>query len=187
MVLMSRSIRSYSVGALGPTMTVVHCQGLKQCDPIPRQCAEGRTMAAESECNIPEDRYYWIDKHVWARPVGDLVEVGVTDPAQGLAGKMLVCRIKRVGRELKRGASAATLESGKWVGGVSTPLSGVIAEVNEGPEKDPEELNRDPYGAWLFRMTPTHWAEDVKELVTGASGVQEYRARIAQEGIQCGH
>ena len=144
-------------------------------------------MVAESECIIPEDRYYWIDKHVWARPIGDLVEVGITDPAQGLAGKMLVCRIKRAGRELKRGASAATLESGKWVGGVSTPLSGVIKEVNDVPEKDPEALNRDPYEAWLFRMAPSNWAEDAKELVTGAVGVQEYREKIAQDGIRCGH
>jgi glycine cleavage system H protein len=144
-------------------------------------------MGTESNCILPEDIYYWIEKHVWAKPYGDLIEVGITDPAQGLAGKMLVCRIKRVGRELKHGASAATLESGKWVGGVSTPVAGVIAEVNTKAEEDPEVLNRDPYGTWLMRITPAHWDEDVQTLVTGQDGVRQYQAKISQDGIQCGH
>ncbi|PSR28760.1 MAG: glycine cleavage system protein H [Sulfobacillus thermosulfidooxidans] len=145
-------------------------------------------MATVSECNIPEDRYYWIDKHVWARRLaGDEIEVGITDPAQALAGKILVCRIKKVGRELKRGASAATLESGKWVGGVSTPVAGVISQINENAENDPESLNRDPYGTWLFRLHASSPDEDLALLVTGADAVSLYQQKILQDGISCHH
>ena len=41
-------------------------------------------------CNIPDDLYYWPEKHVWARPNGDgSVTVGVTDVAQSLAHNIL--------------------------------------------------------------------------------------------------
>jgi len=33
-------------------------------------------MALVNNCNIPEDLFYVIDKHVWARVDGDLVTVG---------------------------------------------------------------------------------------------------------------
>ncbi len=143
-------------------------------------------MAIVSGCNIPEDRYYWIDKHVWAKQTASgEVEVGITDPAQALAGKLLVCRIKKMGRELKRGASGASLESGKWVGGVPTPVAGTITAVNEDAEKDPEMLNRDPYTAWLFRLQSASFEEDVALLVTGEEAVSSYHEKIQHDGIEC--
>lgn len=143
-------------------------------------------MAVVSNCNIPEDRYYWIDKHVWARRLasGD-IEVGITDPAQALAGKLLVCRIKKTGRDLKRGANGASLESGKWVGGVPTPVAGTIIAVNEDAEKDPESVNRDPYTTWLFRLKSETFEQDVALLVTGAEAVSLYQQKIQQDGIEC--
>jgi glycine cleavage system H protein len=146
----------------------------------------GTKMATVSGCNIPDDRYYWIDKHVWAnRLTSGEIEVGITDPAQALAGKILVCRIKKIWRELKRGASAATLESGKWVGGVSTPAGGVISAINENAEQDPESLNRDPYGTWLFRLQAQSADEDLALLVTGSEAVSLYQQKLLQDGIQC--
>lgn len=37
-------------------------------------------------CRVPEDLYYWPEKHVWARPEPDgTVTIGITDAAQHLA------------------------------------------------------------------------------------------------------
>ncbi len=146
---------------------------------------EGISLATVLNCRVPEDRYYWVDKHVWAREFGGLVEVGITDAAQTLAGKFLVCRIKKPGRELKKGGSGATLESGKWVGAVSTPVSGVIKEVNPEAEKTPILLNQDPYGTWLFRLEPTQWDLEKSDLLIGATAVQAYKAKIEADGIAC--
>lgn len=142
-------------------------------------------MAMVLNCDVPEDRFYWVDKHVWARTVGEAIEVGITDAAQTLAGKVLVCRIKQVGRTLKRGSSGATIESGKWVGGVASPVSGVLVEANRSVEQDPERLNREPYGAWLYRIQPDHWDEDRLLLVTGEAALAAYREKIQTDQIPC--
>lgn len=142
-------------------------------------------MAIVLNCRVPEDRFYWIDKHVWAKEVDGLVEVGITDAAQTLAGKVLVCRIKKPGRELKKGASGASLESGKWVGGVSTPVSGVLKEVNQEAEKTPDLLNQDPYGTWLFRLAPSQWDLEKSGLLSGSAAIQAYKEKIQTDGIAC--
>ncbi|MDA8193770.1 MAG: glycine cleavage system protein H [Thermaerobacter sp.] len=142
-------------------------------------------MAIVSNCNVPEDLFYWVEKHVWARVAGDLIEVGITDAAQTLAGKVLVCRIKKPGRALKRGSSGASLESGKWVGGVSTPVSGILEETNGEAESSPEILNQAPYQSWLFRIRPDNWDQDKALLVTGQAAVDAYREKIAADNIPC--
>ena len=38
-------------------------------------------MTIVNNCNIPDDLYYVVAKHVWARRDGDLVTVGMTDVA----------------------------------------------------------------------------------------------------------
>ena len=78
-------------------------------------------MALVNNCNIPEDLYYVVDKHVWARKDGDLVTVGMTDVAQNLAKSIIAVTLKKPGRAVARGRNIATVESGKWVGPVPAP------------------------------------------------------------------
>ena len=59
-------------------------------------------------CNIPEELYYWVEKHVWARDEGGgILTIGVTDPAQHLASRVVAITTKKVGRALERGQSVA--------------------------------------------------------------------------------
>ncbi len=82
-------------------------------------------------CNIPEDLYYWIEKHAWAREDGSgELTVGITDVAQHLAARVVAITTKKVGKVLERGQSVATVESGKWVGPVPTPVDGEVTAVN---------------------------------------------------------
>jgi len=56
-------------------------------------------MAEIRGCNIPEDLYYWPEKHVWARPEDDgTVTIGITDVAQHLAKGIISVTPKKVGR-----------------------------------------------------------------------------------------
>ena len=136
-------------------------------------------------CNIPEDSYYWVEKHAWARPEADgTVTIGITDVAQHLARGILTATPKDVGRAVQKGKGAGTLESGKWVGPVTSPITGEIVEVNEAVKAKPALLNEDPYGAgWFVRVKPADWAGESAVLVTGDAVVAAYQKFMEEQGI----
>jgi glycine cleavage system H protein len=137
-------------------------------------------------CNIPDDLYYQVDKHVWARYDDGLVTVGLTDVAQHLAKGIISVTPKKTGRRVEAGKSVATVESSKWVGPVPSPVTGELVEVNEGAVADPAVINRDPYGeGWIARLRPEAWDPAAAGLVTGAEGVAAYQAFLEAEGISC--
>jgi glycine cleavage system H protein len=144
-------------------------------------------MTTISGCNIPEELYYLTEKHVWARPEsGSLVTVGMSDVAQHLAGNILTLTTKKVGRNVPKGQSVATIESAKWVGPVPAPVSGEIVEVNEAVRSNPKLLNSDPYGeGWIVRLKPADWEGEKAALATGAGGMETYRAFLDSQGIRC--
>lgn len=145
-------------------------------------------MSTVRGCEIPEDRYYWIEKHVWVRDDGDeLLTLGITDPAQHLAARVVAVTVKKVGKVLERGQSVATVESGKWVGPVPTPVNGEVVAVNERLAAEPTLVNSDPYGeGWVVRLRASVWSVQRSELVTGEHGVAEYESYLADQGISCG-
>lgn len=144
-------------------------------------------MSSVNGCDLPEDLYYLVEKHVWVRPEeGGTVRVGMTDVAQFLAKKIIVARLKTAGRALTRGQSAGTIESGKWVGPVPAPVAGEIVETNAEVATTPSLINQEPYGrGWLLRMRPSDWEADRAQLVTGADGVERYRQFLDAQGIKC--
>lgn len=139
-------------------------------------------------CQIPEELYYWIEKHVWARDDGDeVITLGITDPAQHLASHVVAITTKKVGKTLERGQSVATVESGKWVGPVPTPVTGEVIAVNDALAGEPTLVNTDPYGAgWIVRIKASVWSVQRAELHTGTHAVAEYRTFLENEGISCG-
>ncbi len=138
-------------------------------------------------CDIRDDLYYLVEKHVWARVDGDVVEVGLSDVAQGMAKTIISVSLKEPGKTVKKGRSLATVESGKWVGPVPSPVNGEVVEVNTVLTSNPAKINEDPYGeGWVARVRCTDWPADSVDLVTGPEGVQRYREFLEAEGISCG-
>lgn len=139
-------------------------------------------------CNIPDDLYYWIEKHAWARDDGSgELTVGITDVAQHFAAKVVAITTKKVGKVFERGQSVATVESGKWVGPVPAPVDGEVVAVNADLASDPTLVNSDPYGAgWIVRIRPSAWDAQKSELASGPEGIAAYEAFLAAEGISCG-
>jgi glycine cleavage system H protein len=143
-------------------------------------------VADINNCNVPEDLYYLVERHVWARPEDGQVTVGLTDVAQNLAKNVLSVTVKAVGKQVKQGRSLATVESSKWVGPVPCPVGGEVVAVNDAVVSRPTLLNEDPYGeGWIVKIAPTDWEGESTELVTGADGVEAYRAFLDAEGISC--
>jgi glycine cleavage system H protein len=144
-------------------------------------------MATANNCNVPEDLMYWVREHVWVRMEEDgTITIGMTDAAQHLAGIIVTATPKKTGRKVRKGRSTGTVESGKWVGPIKSPVTGEIVASNDTLNTDPKILNRDPYGeGWFVRMQPVSWEEDKGELVTGAQAISEYEAFLTEEGIDC--
>ncbi len=145
-------------------------------------------MGIANNCNVPEELLYWIKEHVWLRPEEDgTVTLGMTDAAQNLAGNIVSATPKVAGKKIRRGRSTGTVESGKWVGPIKSPITGLIVEANAAVIADPKILNRDSYGeGWFVRMQPVKWDEEKGDLVTGAEAVTQYEAFLKEEGITCG-
>ena len=62
--------------------------------------------------------------------------------------------------EAKRGEDAAVLESVKAASDVYAPVSGVVAEVNDILEMEPDLINRDTYGkGWILKLKDVDVAE----------------------------
>ncbi len=144
-------------------------------------------MGIANGCNIPDDLYYLIDKHIWVRHETDMeVTIGITDVAQHLAGKVIAVSPKKVGKVLTKGQSAGTVESGKWVGPVPVPVGGELVAINSALKANPGLINQDPYGAgWIVKLKPLNWTEECKELVTGDHGIGVYQQLLNEKGIVC--
>ena len=141
-------------------------------------------------CNLPEDVYYLLEKHVWAKPLADgTLRVGMTSVAAHLAGSNLAgvtVKAKNIGQEVAKGKSLATVESSKFVGPVPAPVTGVLLRANEKLAADPNVVSRDPYGeGWIVEMKPVNWDADKAELVTGVEGIAAYQAKLDADNISC--
>jgi len=107
------------------------------------------------------DELYYDKEHVWAKVEGNTVTIGMTQFGQDLAGEIVYVEVPRVGRTVSQGEAFMSMESGKWVGRVQSPVSGEIVEANEEVEWESTLVNEDPYGeGWLAKIE----ASDLGEL-----------------------
>lgn len=108
---------------------------------------------------VPDDLNY-TTSHQWVRVEADgTATVGITDYAQDQLGDVVFVQHPAIGRKVKRGEACAVVESVKAASDIPAPVSGEIAATNPAVSDHPEQLNRDPYAAWLFRIRPADPAE----------------------------
>ena len=141
-------------------------------------------------CNLPDDLFYLIEKHVWARPMGNgVVRVGITAVAAKLSGGKLAAitvKAKNIGQEVKQSKSLATVESSKFVGPVPAPVTGVVLRANDKLSSDPNLAVSDPYGeGWVAEMQASDWEAEKGNLATGTAGIAAYQAKLEADNITC--
>lgn len=147
-------------------------------------------MANINGCDLPEDLYYFAEKHVWAKPVGEgLIRVGMNSVAGKLSGSQLnavTVRAKNIGAEIPAGKSVATVESSKYVGPVPAPVTGILKRANEKLASHPNLAISDPYGeGWIVEMEATKWEAEKDALLTGPDGLAVYKAKLEAANISC--
>ena len=107
----------------------------------------------------------YTDSHEWVKTEADgTITVGITQHAQELLGDMVFVEAPAAGRKLKAREECAVVESVKAAADVYAPVSGEVVAANSALDSSPENINSDPYGAWIFKMRPDH-AADVSALM----------------------
>jgi glycine cleavage system H protein len=125
--------------------------------------------------NPPELRY--TESHEWVRTQPDgSVLVGITDFAQDALGDLVFIDLPQVGKTFTAGQVIAVVESVKAASDIYAPVNGTVTGVNDAVKDAPEKVNRDAFGAWLFRMQPQDVADVGRLLDAGA-----YQAQLDSE------
>ncbi len=109
--------------------------------------------------NIPGDLKY-AETHEWARlEENGRVRVGISDFAQKQLGDVVFIELPKSGAQVSAGGACAVVESVKAASDIYSPVSGVVVEINEALNDEPELVNEDSYANWLFAVEPSNLAE----------------------------
>ena len=124
--------------------------------------------------NFPAELKYTKD-HEWMVMEGDIAVIGISDFAQDALGDVVFINLPEVGDTVTAGESFGDVESVKAVSDLISPVTGKVCEVNEELADSPENLNSDPYGAWIIKVEAV---TEEEELLDAAA----YETFCAEEG-----
>ena len=102
-------------------------------------------------------------------------KVGLTAYAAEQLGEISFVDVEGIeGATLSQGSADSdpidcTVESSKAVGDVYSPVSGTVSAVNSDLMDEPEKINEDPMGAWLFQITPSNLDAEKANLMDEAA------------------
>ena len=126
---------------------------------------------------VATDRLY-NEEGVWAQEEGGQVRIGLSDFLQQRSGDVAFAEVKPESTELNFGEEVAVIETIKVDIGLSSPVSGIVVEVNPVMEDAPEAINQDPYGeGWLAVIQTSDWEADRSKLLDA----EAYFARMKIE------
>lgn len=109
--------------------------------------------------SMPENLRY-ATTHEWADLQADgVVKVGITDFAQSELGDIVFIGLPEVGRKVIQGEAIAVVESVKTASDLHAPVSGTVVAINSDAQDEPEQVNEDAFGTWLFAISSDNSAE----------------------------
>jgi len=92
--------------------------------------------------------------HEWVKfEDNGTVKVGITDFAQEQLGDLVFVNLPMENDSVEAGEPFTDVESVKAVAELYSPVSGVITAVNETLADEPEQLNSNPYEAWIITVS----------------------------------
>src|SRR5216110_690956 len=127
--------------------------------------------------NIPADLRYTTE-HEYVKQTGAdaIMQIGITDYAQGELGDVVYVDLPKVGATFGRMDVFGTIEAVKAVSELYAPLAGTVTAVNPALEGDPALVNRDPYGeGWMIKLRVKN-PKELDELL----GSEEYKKHIGE-------
>ena len=104
--------------------------------------------------SVPNDLRY-TKEHEYVRTTDEdgVVEVGITDYAQGELGDVVFVELPGVGDRFEQMQVFGTIEAVKAVSELFSPLSGEVVAINDAIDSSPGIINSDPFGeGWMIRL-----------------------------------
>ncbi len=96
---------------------------------------------------------YYSESHEYVRVEGEFGYIGITDYAQNALGNVVYVDMPDVDDEVSAGEEFGAVESVKAASDLMSPVTGVVVEVNEALEDQPELINNDAYEHWIIKVT----------------------------------
>jgi len=96
---------------------------------------------------------YYSESHEYVRVEGDFGYIGITDYAQNALGNVVYVDMPEVDDEVSAGEEFGAVESVKAASDLMSPVTGVVVEVNEALDDQPELINADAYENWIIKVT----------------------------------
>ena len=93
---------------------------------------------------------YYTNEHEWISVEGDVGTVGITKFAAEKLGDVVFVELPDAGKQVKKDADMAVVESVKAASDVYAPVTGQIVEGNGAIVDAPAKVNEDPEGAGWF-------------------------------------
>ncbi len=111
--------------------------------------------------NFPEELKY-TKTHEWVRFEDETTAyVGITDYAQDQLGDLVFTNLPDEGDNMVAGETFADVESVKAVSDVISPVTGIVAQVNEELDENPALMNESPYEAWFVKVEEITAADEL--------------------------
>ncbi len=102
---------------------------------------------------IPAEGYLFNENDCWVHVTDNRARVGVSDFVQQSLTDITYFEPARVGTEIEQFDEVGSIESGKSMMDVLSPVSGRIVAVNTELVDSPELVNEDPYGkGWIAEI-----------------------------------
>jgi glycine cleavage system H protein len=95
---------------------------------------------------------YYSESHEYVRVDGEYGYVGITDYAQEQLGNVVYVDMPEVDDEVTAGEDFGAVESVKAASDLISPVSGVVVQINEDLEDQPELINQDAFENWIMKV-----------------------------------
>ena len=96
---------------------------------------------------------YYSESHEYIRVEGNYGFIGITDYAQNALGNVVYVDMPDVDEEVSAGEEFGAVESVKAASDLMSPVTGVVVEVNEALDDQPELVNQDAYENWIIKVS----------------------------------
>ncbi|MDR2046864.1 MAG: glycine cleavage system protein GcvH [Clostridiales bacterium] len=97
--------------------------------------------------------------HEWVETDGGIAAVGVTDYAAEQMGDIVFVELPEKGAKIFAGKPFANIESVKAVSEIFSPVTGIVADINETLLDAPEAINADAQNVFIVKVKAESYAD----------------------------